>query len=379
MKIVRGRITPYRLPLVHALETAHGVFEARRGCLVELETDSGLHGYGEACPFPGFGMEEIDEVMPSLQALIEALLGHDPRSLDEARARALALRPEAPGARFALECALYDLSARAEGLSVAELLARESGTEAKASTPVNALVSGRDAESLRLDVKRAVEEGFSDLKLKVGARSWNEDRVRVGIAREAAGTGPGLRLDAGESWSLEEALERVDPLAELGVDLLEQPLPAHDLEGMVSLRRKTRECGIRLAADESIVRPEDARRVIEKGAADVLVLKPAALGGLAVAARWAQVARDAGISCVVTSLMDSSWGRAAALSLACALPGSRPADGLATGSLLALDLTPSPEPRRGELVRAGGVGFGLENDSGQLARAVSGDVVEVSV
>ncbi len=136
---------------------------------------------------------------------------------------------------------------------------------------------------------------------------------------------------------------------------------------------------MRLAADESIVRPEDARRVIEQGAADVLVLKPAALGGLLAAAELAYAGRDAGLACVVTSLIDSAWGRAAALSLACALPGARPADGLATGGLLAFDLAASPEPRNGGLVRAEGAGFGLENDSVHVSKATSGAVLEVVV
>ena len=78
-------------------------------------------------------------------------------------------------------------------------------------------------------------------------------------------------------------------------------------------------------------------------------------------------------------MMDSAWGRAAALSLACALPGPRPADGLATGGLLALDLASSPEPRGGEVMLAKGAGFGLENDVTRLAEATSGAVREVRV
>ena len=378
MKLVRARITPYCLPLVHPLETAHGVFMERRGALLELETDSGLRGCGDACPFPGFRMETPEALIPSLEALAQALLGHDPRLRLEARERALEMKPEAPGARFALDCALHELVARAEGISVAELLAQDLGSEAKGGTSVNALVSGHDAEALRHDVERASAEGFAELKLKVGARSWDEDLARVGVVREAAGTDLRLRLDVGGSWSLEEALGRVDPLAELGVNLLEQPLPALDLEGMVSLREKTRGLGMTLAADESIVRPEDAQQVIDRGAADLLVLKPAALGGLAAAAELARLGGEAGLVCVVTSMMDSAWGRAAALSLACALPGPRPADGLATGGLLALDLAPSPEPRGGELMRAKGAGFGLENELTPLAQATSGAVLEVS-
>ncbi|MEE3325917.1 MAG: mandelate racemase/muconate lactonizing enzyme family protein [Myxococcota bacterium] len=377
MKLARARITPYRLPLLNPLETAHGVFRERQGCLLEVETDSGLLGHGDACPFPGFRMESPEALIPSLEVLAEALLGCDPRNGEEARARALAARPEAPGARFAMDCALHEVVSRAEGVSVAELLARESGSEAKAGCFVNALVSGLDTDALRLDVERASEEGFVDLKLKVGARTWEEDLARVHVVRETAGAERRLRLDVGEAWSLDDALKRLDPLAELGIDLIEQPLPAQDWRGMVSLRKKTRSLGIALAADEAIVRPEDARRIIEEGAADVLVLKPAALGGLASAAELASAGREAGLDCVVTSLIDSAWGRAAALALACSLPGSRPADGLATGSLLAFDLALSAVPTEGRLMRSEGMGFGLENDAAALERAGGDGVIEV--
>ncbi len=118
-------------------------------------------------------------------------------------------------------------------------------------------------------------------------------------------------------------------------------------------------------------------RIIEEGAADVLVLKPAALGGLASAAELARAGCEAGLDCVVTSLIDSAWGRAAALALACSLPGSRPADGLATGSLLAFDLALSAVPTEGRLMRSEGMGFGLEHDAAALERAGGDGVIEV--
>lgn len=377
MKLARARITPFRLPLLRPLETAQGVFKARLGCLLEIETDSGLIGRGEACPFPGFGMEAFEAVMPALQALVEIVGRIDLRDPSSARSRALSLCPEAPGARFALDSALHEIAAQVEGVSLADYLARGSGSEAMKDCAVNALVSGSSSEELKVSVEKARAQGFSDLKLKLGARAWEDDLARVRALREAAGPEVRLRLDMGASWSRSEAALRLPLLAEFGIDLIEQPLPAADLAGMVALRVQTRSLGIHLAADESIVGPADARRVIEHGAADILVLKPAALGGLAAAAELATAGRKAGLACVVTSLIDSAWGRASALALACALPGSRPADGLATGEWLALDLARSPRPSNGRLMRAEGVGCGLELDSESLARARHGPVYEV--
>ena len=102
----------------------------------------------------------------------------------------------------------------------------------------------------------------------------------------------------------------------------------------------------------------------------------AALGGVSVASKLAARARRAGLNCVVTTLIDSAWGRAAALSLACALPGSRPADGLATGSLLALDLADGPRPRAGSLERPDGSGWGLDFKPADLEKVSDGSPQE---
>lgn len=379
MKLVRARLSPYRLPLERPLETAHGVIGTRAGCLLELETDSGRVGRGDACPFPGFGMERPEELVACLEGLVEAVRDVDPRARRAGSERALKLAPEAPGARFALDCALHEIAAGAEGMSVAEWLAAESGHSAVSSCAVNALVSGRDGFEVGASARDALDAGFLDLKLKLGGRGWDEDLLRVRALREVAGSGVRVRLDAGGSWPGEEAGKRLAQLTDFEIDFLEQPLPAADLEGMAALRKQASALGISLAADEAIVRPEDARRVIERGAADLLILKPAALGGLAAAAELALRARNAGLGCVVTSLIDSAWGRAAALELACALPGPRPADGLATGSLLAFDLTQGPLPREGRLERPGGSGFGLESDPASLARASDGPTRELAL
>ena len=215
------------------------------------------------------------------------------------------------------------------------------------------------------------------LKLKLGRRSWSEDLDRVRALRDLCGPDVKIRLDASGSWSREQAERRLADLEAFHIDFLEQPLPAADLEGMAALRLRAQGVGIALAADESIVRPEDAQRLIESSAADLLILKPAALGGLDVAWRLAVRADAAGLSSVVTSLLDSVWGCVAALHLACALPGPRPADGLATGSLFVRDLAEGLRPRAGRLERPAGTGFGVRPDASVPVEAANGPVQEM--
>jgi O-succinylbenzoate synthase len=127
---------------------------------------------------------------------------------------------------------------------------------------------------------------------------------------------------------------------------------------------------VSIAADESVRDEASARALLEAGAVDWLVLKPAALGGVAVAWRIAELARASGVRVAVTSFLDSAIGRMAALQLAAALPGAPAAAGLATGSLLADDLA---NTREGALLAVPAeAGLGVIPDPVALARCRSG-------
>ena len=147
-----------------------------------------------------------------------------------------------------------------------------------------------------------------------------------------------LRLDANGAWDRETAGELVTLLAGVeSVDYLEQPLPADDLEGLAGLRGH----GVDVAMDES-VRAVGVESILEVGAADVVVLKPMALGGPAAASSLAADLRSRGVDPVVTTTVDGAVARAAAAHVA-AIPNVRPC-GLATGSLLADDFGADPVP-----------------------------------
>ena len=172
MKIRRARLTPYGLPLTRRLQTAHGWLDERRGWLLEFETDSGARGRGDACPFPGlpvsdsagsgFGMESWRICGQRLEALAGSLLGRsiaDRAALGEACAT---LAPDAPAARFAVDCALHELAAVVRSSSVADLLADASGTRPQPSLAVNALVSAsRPGEIAAEAVTVALNNNYS--------------------------------------------------------------------------------------------------------------------------------------------------------------------------------------------------------------------------
>ena len=366
MRVLRARLAPIRLRLRAPLDTARGALAERRGVLLRLDTDDGRVGWGEATPVAGFGQESAEAAGDALAKLAALAVGREPRELDALLDRAERLAPEHPAARFALDTALHDLVAQGEGRSLASWLAsrRRAGARAAVRVAVHALLSARDPDGAADEALRLVAQGFRTLKLKLGAAAPERDLARVAAVRAAVGPRIALRLDANGAWSPDDAVVHLLALAPFAPEWIEQPVPAEDVAGLARVRARA---GVPVAADESATTRERAEAVIAAGAADLLVLKPAAAGGLRAAARLAELAREAGLAVVVTSVLDGAVGRAAALALAASLPGPLPACGLATGALLADDLAPDPPVVRGALAVPPGPGLGCAPDPARLA------------
>jgi len=145
-------------------------------------------------------------------------------------------------------------------------------------------------------------------------------------------SGRGDRLDANGAWDEATADRLLPTLADLGVSVLEQPLPAAALEAHGRLRGR----GVDIALDEGLVE-HGFGTVLGADAADILVCKPMALGGIDVARNVVRSARIAGIDGLVTTTVDGAVARAAAVHLAASIPDMAPC-GLATGELLESDL-----------------------------------------
>ncbi len=154
--------------------------------------------------------------------------------------------------------------------------------------------------------------------------------------RAAVGSTVDLRVDANGAWDAATAEQALDSFADIGVDYVEQPLSADELDG----HRRLRGRGVDIALDESVAETSPSA-VIDADAADVVILKPMAVGGPLRATRTAAAARKAGIEPVVTTTIDAVVARTAAVHVAAAIPEVA-ACGLATGSLLAEDLAADP-------------------------------------
>jgi len=185
--------------------------------------------------------------------------------------------------------------------------------------------------------------GCRTAKVKVAepGQSEADDIARVAAVRDALGPGGRIRVDANGGWDTEQAASMLRKLSVFGLEYAEQPCAT--LAELAILRRRV---DVPLAADESIRKASDPLAVRAAGAADIVVLKVAPLGGVRAALR---VAAGCGLPVVVSSAVESSVGLAAGVALAAALPELRYDCGLATMSLLTGDVTDDP------LVPAGGM------------------------
>ncbi len=203
------------------------------------------------------------------------------------------------------------------------------------SIPVNATVPAVPARQVPEILARFGRVDAVKVKVAERGQSLDDDAARVTAVRQAL-PDAAIRVDANGGWDVPEAVTALRRLAAVGLEYAEQPVP--EIAGLAEVRRQLRAAGVPvlIAADESVRKEEDPLKVARAGAADLIVVKVAPLGGVR---RALQIVAQAGLPAVVSSALDTSVGIRAGLALAAALPELPYACGLGTVSLLAADVT----------------------------------------
>jgi O-succinylbenzoate synthase len=323
------RLYRYHLPLSEPLQSKGTTLRHREGLLVELASDRGAVGWGEASPLPGFSRENLDEAAEQLRGLATELMGRrvttETLESEGSFARELDLLAPSPSVRFGLELALWNLYAAHQGKSLPKLMTPYSRT----TVPVNALISGPPERALE-EARRMRAAGYEAVKVKVGGRSVEEDVELVYALCKVLGDDVSVRLDANRAWSFEEASIFARGAANLRFEYVEEPLA--DPSRLSSL---VRDYGVPVALDESLAgMPPLALQDHEYARA--VVLKPTLLGGISATLRLANRARELGITPVISSAYETGVGTSALVALAAGV-GEVPA-GLDTYRRLAHDV-----------------------------------------
>ncbi|HKT45697.1 MAG TPA: dipeptide epimerase [Gaiellaceae bacterium] len=257
---------------------------------VEL-THSGVRGHGEAAPIARY-----DESAESALAYVEEhaeLLGDDPFALEEVMDR---LPPREFAARAAIDAAFHDLQGKLVSLPVWRLLGLR-----REGPPTSWTIWLGDPDDMARRAEKAAPR-FERLKLKLGAR----DGLDVERVRAVRGvTDRPLQVDVNEAWSLDEALETLPQLGELGVQYCEQPLRAGDDGGA----RLKRESAVPVYVDEDCHTLADVAACAER--AHGINVKLAKSGGIREAMRMVHAARALGLGCMLGCMVESGLGIAA--------------------------------------------------------------------
>jgi L-Ala-D/L-Glu epimerase / N-acetyl-D-glutamate racemase len=288
---VRPLIEPLTLRLRQPFNIAHGVSTTRDNVLVRIGA-----GMGEAAAVPYLG--ETRERIVQYLASLDLPTGADPDALADTLD---ALPPGSAAARAAVDMALHD----AFGQRLGQPLYRLFGLNPERIPPSSFTIPIGSPASMAEQARTAT---LPVLKLKLGNAEGDEAR----LAAVRAATSLPLRADANAGWTLARAERMLPLLADHGVELIEQPLPAGDLDGLRVLSRLARRPAI--FADEGIRSTADI--VAHAGLVDGVVLKLAKCGGIRGTLRDIGVARALGLDVLLSCMIESSLAVTAAAHLA---------------------------------------------------------------
>ncbi len=307
--IVRAEVAK---PYVTAMEK-RGMRQTR--CVVvRLWTDDGLCGLGEADPLVGFTAEGPESVMETIRHVIApAVLGLDPGNIAALNRRMDAALPGFPFAKAPIDIAAHDLLGQKLGVPVYQLL----GGRVRDRVPLVWPIGGGSPAENVAEALEKVAEGYRTLHIKVGALSPDEDVVRLRAVRAAVGDDVFIMVDVNQGWDRTTALRTIERLAPLNLSIIEQPVPAWDVESMALIQSRF---STLISADEALGSPHQAVDLIRRRAARAFSLKTGKCGGLFRTRQVAAIIEAAGLTCFVNSMIEMGISVAASLHLAASVP-----------------------------------------------------------
>lgn len=312
MKIVKIEVAEVKIPLVTPFKTALRTVENVHDILVRVIADDGQEGFGEAPPTAVITGDTLGSVRCAIEDFIApALAGMEIENLDGIMQKLNGCILKNTSAKAAVDMAVYDLYAKSCKKPLYKVLG---GSKKEIETDLT--ISVNEIDEMVKDSIKAVEQGFGILKIKVGKESL-KDIERIKAVRQAVGPGIKLRIDANQGWTPKDAVRIIHALEDAGIemDLVEQPVSAHDFEGMKFV---TDRVSTPILADESVFSVQDAIHLIQERAADLINIKLMKTGGIYEALKICAVAESFGVECMIGCMLESKIAVSAAAHLAAA-------------------------------------------------------------
>jgi L-alanine-DL-glutamate epimerase-like enolase superfamily enzyme len=284
----------------HPFVIARGGYAHHRNVIVRLTDDDGVEGFGEAAPNRYYG-ESVATVIAALGQFKPIVERADPMALESTEAHLNRVLRGNASAKSAVSSALHDLVGKRLDLPVHKLW----GLDASAAPESSFTIAIAESSELERRVTEARE--YPILKIKLGT---DRDMEIVRIVRDAAPE-KRLRVDANAAWTAKHAVKMSDFLADQGVEMLEQPVAANDIEGLRFVRKRSK---LPIFADESCVVATDIAKLA--GAVDGINIKLAKCGSLREALRMVHTARALDLQVMAGCMIESSLGISAIAQIA---------------------------------------------------------------
>lgn len=284
----------------HPFVIARGGYAHHRNVIVRLVDDDGLEGFGEAAPNRYYG-ESVATVVAALGQFKPIIERADPMALESIEAHLNRVLRGNASAKGAVSSALHDLLGKRLRLPVYRLWGLDPSTAPQSSFTIAI------AESHELERRVAEAREYPILKIKLGT---DRDMEIVRIVRSAAPE-KRLRADANAAWTAKHAVRMSDFLADQGIEMLEQPVPANDIKGLRFVRKRSK---LPVFADESCLVSADIAKLA--GAVDGINIKLAKCGSLREALRMVHTARALDMQVMAGCMIESSLGISAIAQIA---------------------------------------------------------------
>lgn len=329
---------------------ALGASPVTEGSILRIADEAGNDGFGYASATPHMG---------AIAATLEAelawfkphVLGHDADQIEAIGAALDRAMRGAPQAKAAVDCALHELLAKRLGVPLCQLF----GGKMRDSVPILRILAIKTPDEMAAQARKLVDQGYRYLKIKVHGEV-DLDVARVRAIRKNVGDDVHLTIDANQAYTVKNAIIAIGRMADYNIDLVEQPVPAEDFEGLALV---TRTVPVKVEADEAAGSLAEIYQLVTKRAVDAVSLKIPKLGGLRNTIAAARLCEQAGVDYRMGAAVGSRLLAAHALHLACALPGVDYACELGEFARLLDDPFDGIEIVNGELKLTEGPGSGV--------------------
>ena len=320
--MINASFRPYTLEFKQPSGTSRGVLKVKKIWIVSVwDTENpGVIGTGECNPLVGLSIDDVPEYEEKLEHVCNYFCEYETELFDKLI--------DFPSIYFGFEMALLDLKRGGHKIYFNTPFVKQ-----QQPIKINGLIWMGEPAFMQQQIQEKLDQGFTCLKLKIGAIDFNQELKLLAAIREQFSEDElELRVDANGAFNPSEALGQLKMLDQFGIHSIEQPIRAGQLEAMASLCQQT---PFPIALDEELIGIKSVaakKALLEQVLPQYIILKPSLIGGFRGTIEWIEVAGELGIPWWITSALESNIGLNAIAQFTSTFYNPLP-QGLGTGQL----------------------------------------------